>query len=271
QEALDRERLLSSIAHKGPSQVDLEALLHVGGEEVGRALGGTPWFVRLREEGVLTIEAEWTGDGLEPVGRPEAERLPVSNIAARTGKTAAIADVEAEFQSEDRDVLAALGTRSALATPIAVFDRMIGVLALHRPDRHPWSESEIGLAEAVARELGIGIHTARLLRENELRLAQQRALLQAAQVVTGELRVDTVLQLLVDQVTQLLAADAADCYLFTPDHGALRCAAVHGLDPAVVGFEFAADRGLAGLALKERRAARAGEYATLAAPVPHRA
>jgi two-component system, OmpR family, phosphate regulon sensor histidine kinase PhoR len=269
-EALDRERLVSSIAHKVRSELDLEALLHVGVEELGRALGLTRCFVRLGEEGgVLTIEAEWTGDGLEPVGRPEAERLPVSNIAARTGKTAAIADVEAEFQSEDRDVLAALGTRSALATPIAVFDRMIGVLALHRPDRHPWSESEIGLAEAVARELGIGIHTARLLHENELRLAQQRALLRAAQVVTGELHVDTVLQLLVDQVTQLLAADAADCYLFTSDRGTLRCAAVHGLDPAVVGFEFPADQGLAGAAIRERKAVRASEHAGIVSAVPH--
>ena len=56
-----------------------------------------------------------------------------------------------------------------------------------------------------------------------MRLAQQGALLQAAQVVTGELHVDTVLQLLVDQVAQLLDADAADCYLFTPT--ADRCAA----------------------------------------------
>src|SRR5262249_58162703 len=39
--------------------------------------------------------------------------------------------------------------------------------------------------------------------------------------------------------------------------------------PAVVGFEFPADRGLAGQALKERRAVRAGEYAALEAPVPH--
>ena len=110
---------------------------------------------------------------------------------------------------------------------------MIGVLALHRPDAQAWTASEIGLAEAVARELGMGVHTARLLRENSMRLAQQGALLQAAQVVTGELQVDTVLQLLVDQVAQLLDADAADCYLFTPDRGSLRCAAVHGLDPEV--------------------------------------
>jgi two-component system, OmpR family, phosphate regulon sensor histidine kinase PhoR len=272
QDALDREQLVSSIARKVRSELDLEALLHVAVEELARELGLARCFVRLGEDaGLLTIEAEWAAEGLEPVGRPGAERLPVSNRAARTGKTVAIADVEAEFDGADREVLAAHGTRSALATPIAVFDRMIGVLALHRSDRHVWKESELGLAEAVARELGMGIHTARLLRENELRLAQQSALLKAAQVVTGELNVDTVLQLLVDQVTQLLEADAADCYLFTPDRQALRCAAVHGLDPAIVGFEFPADRGLAGLALRERKAVRAGEYDTLAAPVPHSA
>jgi two-component system, OmpR family, phosphate regulon sensor histidine kinase PhoR len=272
QDALDREQLVSSIARKVRSELDLEALLHVAVEELARELGLARCFVRLGEDaGLLTIEAEWAAEGLEPVGRPGAERLPVSNRAARIGKTVAIADVEAEFDGADREVLAAHGTRSALATPIAVFDRMIGVLALHRSDRHVWKESELGLAEAVARELGMGIHTARLLRENELRLAQQSALLKAAQVVTGELNVDTVLQLLVDQVTQLLEADAADCYLFTPDRQALRCAAVHGLDPAIVGFEFPADRGLARLALRERKAVRAGEYDTLAAPVPHSA
>jgi two-component system phosphate regulon sensor histidine kinase PhoR len=270
QEALDRERLVSSIARKVRSELDLESLLRVAVEELGRELGLTRCFVRLGEEGgALKIEAEWAAAGLEHVGRPDAERLPVSNLAARSGKTAAIADVESKFQGEDRDVLAALGTRSALATPIAVFDRMIGVLALHRPDSHAWTESEIGLAEAVARELGMGIHTARLLRENELRLAQQSALLRAAQVVTGELRVDTVLQLLVDQVAQLLDADAADCYLFTPDRTVLRCAAVHGLDPAIVGFEFPPDRGLAAAAIWERRAVGASEDAGNAAAAPH--
>jgi PAS domain S-box-containing protein len=269
QEALDRERLVSSIAHKVRSELDLDALLRVALEELGRALGLSRSFVRLSEEGTpLTLEGEWTAEGFEPVGG-EAERLPVSNIAARSGRTAAVADVELELQGENRDVLRSLGSRSVLATPIVVFERTIGVLALHRADAHAWTESEIGLADAVARELGMGIHTARLLRENSLRLAQQGALLQAAQVVTGALRVDTVLQLLVEQVAQLLKADAADCYLFTPDRSTLRCAAVHGLDPEVVGYEFPADRGVAGVALEERRAVHAREDGMLATPVPH--
>jgi two-component system, OmpR family, phosphate regulon sensor histidine kinase PhoR len=270
QDALDRERLLSSIARKVRSELDLEAVVGVALEEVGSALGLTRCFVRLGEgEGPLAIQAEWVNDGVDPFTRSETERLPVSNVAARTGRTVAIADVESELQDEGRSILLALGTRAALATPIVVFDRTIGVLGVHRDRRHVWTDGEIGLCEAVARELGMGIHTARLLTENELRLAQQSALVKAAQIVTGELRVETVLKLLVDQVAKLLGADAADCYLFTAEGTRLRCAAVHGLDPSVVGYEFDADQGLAGRAIAEGRAVRESEYSAVVHPVPH--
>jgi PAS domain S-box-containing protein len=60
--------------------------------------------------------------------------------------------------------------------------------------------------------------------------------------VTSELRLETVLQRLVDEVTKLLDADAADCYLYDSDNSLLRCAAVHGLDSKLVDFEFLAER-----------------------------
>jgi PAS domain S-box-containing protein len=271
QDALERERLLSSIAHKVRSELDLEAVVRVALEELGRALGVARCFVRLGGgDSRMEIEAEWARPGLEPV-EPHAERLPVANAAWESERTVAVTDVESELQGADRELLLALGSRAAVATPIAVFDRMIGVLAVHRDEPHGWTDTEIGLCEAVARELGMGVRTARLLSENELRLAQQSALVKAAQVVTGELHVETVLQLLVDQVAELLSADAADCYLFTADGTRLRCAAVHGLDPSVIGYEFAADQGLAGRAIAERRAVREDEYAAVANPVPHEA
>ena len=119
---------------------------------------------------------------------------------------------------------------------------MIGVFGFHRAEAGDWSEAEIALAEAVARELGIAIHAAQLLKENAQRLEQQAALLKAAQVVTSELRLETVLQRLVVEVTKLLDADAADCYLYDADRSILRCAAVYGLDPELVELEFPAAR-----------------------------
>src|SRR5262249_11797664 len=105
--------------------------------------------------------------------------------------------------------------------------------------------------------------------ENREQLAHQGALLRAAQVLSGELELPFVLQRLADQLAALLDADAADCYLYDHDRGALRCAALHGFDESLLGFEFPVTLGLAGLALREGRPLIESDYGEIPEPVPH--
>ena len=246
-DALERERLIASIGRKVRSELDLDAVLRVAVESTGSATGVSRCFLRLGEpSNPMPIAAEWTAPGFAPIG-DVADHLAVSNLAARDRRTVAVGDIREEPALDDAalggtETLQELDSRAVLATPVLVFDRMIGVFGLHRSEPGAWSEAEIALAEAVARELGIAIHAAQLLHENAQRLEQQTALLNAAQVVTSELRLETVLQRLVDEVTKLLDTDAADCYLFDADNSLLRCAAVHGLDPELVDFELLAER-----------------------------
>ena len=135
----------------------------------------------------------------------------------------------------------------------------------------PFSVGEQFLIDTIGHEIGSALQTARLLSENQRRLEQQAALLHAAQVVTSELELDTVLQRLVEEVTKLLGADAADCYLLDTERGVLRCAAVHGFDPGLVGFEFTPELGVAGAALGRSAPVAADDYASIEAPVPHEA
>src|SRR5204862_2475573 len=104
-------------------------------------------------------------------------------------------------------------------------------------DPGPWAPGDVSLGEAVAREIGLAMHTAGLLEENERRLEEQGALLKAAQVVTSELELNAVLQRLVDEVAELLDAEAVDCSLLDAERGLLTCAAAHGLPEGIVGFE----------------------------------
>src|SRR5581483_5944341 len=99
--------------------------------------------------------------------------------------------------------------------------------------------------------------------ENEERLAQQSALLRAAHVLGSELDLPVVLQRLADQLARLLDADAADCYLLDRERGVFRCVALHGFDRALLGFEFPADNGLAGAAVREGRPLIESAYGTL--------
>jgi PAS domain S-box-containing protein len=268
-DALERERLVATISRRVRSTRDLDELTSVAVTETGRALGASRCFLRLGDPGeVLPMRAEWWAEGLEPIG-DDAMRLPVTNLAARDRRTVAVDDVLADSGLGGRDAHERLGTRAALGIPVVAFDRILGVLGLHRPEPVPWSEGDIALAEAVAHEIALAIHVAGLLEENQRRLGEQTALLQAAQVVTSELELDAVLQRLVDEVAGLLQAEAVDCFLLDSERDVLRCAAVHGLPDEMVGFEFPADRGLAGRAIARGRSALADDYTQVPEAVPH--
>jgi PAS domain S-box-containing protein len=160
-----------------------------------------------------------------------------------------------------------LSSATGYGTPILAHGEQIGILIAERA--RPLDAGETFLVNTVADEVGASLQTAWLLAENRRRLEQQAALLQAAQVVTSELDVQSVLKLLVEQVTKLLGADAADCYLLDRERGILRCAAVHGFDQDIVGFEFEPTHGVAGVALRETRPVTSDSDDTGVEPVPH--
>jgi len=152
-------------------------VLRVAVEETAGATSAARAFIRLGEAGEpMPVLAEWDAPGTAPVGG-EAPNLPVLNLAARERRTVAVADIEETPELDDPslgslDSLRALGSRAVMATPIVVFDRMIGVFGLHRSDPHQWTVPERTLLESVAREVGLAIHTAKLLEENAKRLEQ---------------------------------------------------------------------------------------------------
>jgi PAS domain S-box-containing protein len=160
-----------------------------------------------------------------------------------------------------------LSSATGYGTAILAHGEQIGILIAERA--RPLDAGETFLVNTVADEVGASLQTAWLLAENQRRLEQQTALLQAAQVVTSELDVESVLKLLVEQVTKLLGADAADCYLLDRERGILRCAAVHGFDQDLVGFEFEPTHGIAGVALHETRPVTSDSDDTDVVRVPH--
>jgi PAS domain S-box-containing protein len=238
--ALEREKLVTEISRRVRSELDVDSVLGVAVAEVGRALGVARCFIRLEEpDGLFPIKAEWDAPGVEPIGAA-GDRLPVSNLAARERRTIALEDVLTAPELDDptlggREILTDLGARAALATPILVFDRMIGVFGLHRAEVGEWTGGEISLAEAVAREVGLALHTTRLLRQNERRAEEQGALLKAAQALTSDLRFEAVIQRLVDELVQLFRADAADCWIFDEERRLLECRAVTGVPERNIG------------------------------------
>jgi PAS domain S-box-containing protein len=265
-----REQMVARIAAQVRSELDTDRLLRVAVEETGRMLGVSRCFIRMADGDSLA--AQWHAPGLDPIVEPAP--LPVSNLVAREGRTVAIPDIDAVTELDNdalggREALRGLGTRSALGTPIVVHDELLAIFTLHRADVHAWTSDEVALAEAIAPEVGMALHVAKLLDENRRRLGQQSALLHAARVLTSDLRLETVLQRLVEEVASLLETDAADCYLIDEDRDVLRCEAVFGLPEELIGYEFPATRGLAGEVLRTGTPVIAADYGELSDPVPN--
>jgi PAS domain S-box-containing protein len=275
-DALQRERLLASVGRRLRTELDLDVALVAAVEEIGRGFEAARCFIRLGDSPAdLLVVALWTADEAPALG-DDPEDLAISNLAAREERTVAIADVQdapehTEPMLGGLEQLRSLGVRAGAATPIVVQGRSIGVLTMHRSEPRGWSQGEVTLLEAVAAECGLAIRLGRLLAENRDRLGQQAALLRAAQVLSGELELETVLKRLVDELAQLLQAEAADCYLYDAQRGMLACAAVHGMDPSLIRLEVGATRGLAGIAIREGRAAIGNEHPEVVGQVPHAA
>jgi PAS domain S-box-containing protein len=210
-EALERERVVAGIAAKVRSELDIDKVLAVAVEQTGIALGVDRCLVRHgTAENELT--AQWNVPQLEPV--PPGGALTVSNLAGRRRKPIAIRDVETAPELEDPSLgglepLRVLGTRAVLAAPIIVFDELLGVLALHRTTPGPWSQDEIALTEAVAREVGLALRVASLLRENEQRIAQQTAFFRIAELLGEPLALSETLGALAQAATEALAGSFA--------------------------------------------------------------
>jgi PAS domain S-box-containing protein len=272
-EALDRERLVMSIGRRLRTELDLRAALLTAVAEAGRALGACRCFVHLDDGGDRPIVAEWVDDGVSTIA-DALRSYPVSDLAARTETTVAVVDIDTAPELADAppgaiDRYRELGVKAVASTPVRADGPRLGVLTAHRGTAGAWTHGDLALLEAVAVEVGLALRLGRLIDENRERLGERSALLRAATVVSGELELTAVLQRLVDEVAALLQADASDCYLYDRERGLLRCAAVHGLEASLVGFEFPAERGLSGLAIREGHALIATEYGSAADEVPH--
>jgi PAS domain S-box-containing protein len=193
------------------SELDVPELLDVAVRETGAALGVDRCFIRLGDsEDAIPIAAQWHADALPPV--ESGRKLAVSNLAARRRETVVIDDVEGAPELAGiggTGALRELGSRAVVAAPIVVFDELIGILALHRSEPRRWTREEVSLTEAVAREIGLAIHVARLLRDNERRIAQQAAFFRIAEMLGQPLSLTATLEALAHAACDAFGGDSA--------------------------------------------------------------
>lgn len=238
-EALERERFVARISARVRSELEIDELLRVAVEETGTALGVERCFIRLGPIGGIPT-AQWQAPGLAPI--KSSRHLAVSNLATQRGATVAIEDVATAPELDDaslggREPLLDLGSRAVLSVPMGS-EELIGVLSLHRSAPRHWSREDIAMAEMVAREIGLAVRVAELLRENERRIAQQSAFFRIAAMLGQPLSLQDTGRALAETANEALAGAWAAVLL--PRGELLELVAAPGL-PEVLADALAGD------------------------------
>jgi GAF domain-containing protein len=123
-----------------------------------------------------------------------------------------------DVQAEPRYLQFLQTTRSELAVPILLGERLVGVLDIESPMPAKFSEDEQRLLEAVANQVAVAIRNAEqyaVLVENQQQL---RALYEAGRaIVRAGLELETVLQTILDQAVMVTQANFGTIHLLRGD------------------------------------------------------
>ncbi len=164
----DRLELVNRLSMSVRDSVDLQQTLDIAVEGLCLVLGASRAAVTLFDESAetATYSAQYAEPGVKSVEERESILLGTPLMREVLGFRAARVVPEALFDpriAERRRELGELGIESLAVVPLLVRDRFIGTVELHQCDRaRRWREAEVGLAEAVAKQVATGVHQVRL-------------------------------------------------------------------------------------------------------------
>jgi GAF domain-containing protein len=144
--------------------------------------------------------------------------------------------------------------RSCMWVPLVVRDHLIGLLSITSSEPDGYTPRHAQLALAIARQAAVGIENAQLherarhsTRRLEERTRELEALYRADATLYRSLRIEGILQALVDEATELLGADKATVLVWDDAHERLVPGAARGiLDQTVKQMQHALGEGITG-------------------------
>jgi signal transduction histidine kinase len=169
-ERAERSSLMSEISSKVRRSLDIQDVLQATVEALGKAAQVDRCFIHLvHEEGgnhLGDIQAEWDSPGTQTLRTHAQVKFPISTLVMTTRETQGTEDVMEDPRMADPDLagdpmdMVSHGTRASLASPLEWGEHLLGIVAFHSRVPRKWTDNEIALIEAAAREVSIALNHA---------------------------------------------------------------------------------------------------------------
>lgn len=146
------------------------------------------------------------------------------------------------------------GAKSAICVPLLARERMVGVLTLVHSVPNTFGPEHLELMQAIADQAGIAVLNARLYTESQRQTRVMSALAECAAAINMSLRLEEVLQRILNQTMQALQVETVALALSDPVNGDLVFRAAAGLNAGnILDLRIPAGQGLSGQVVTEGR------------------
>ncbi len=129
-----------------------------------------------------------------------------SGQVAQTGRPLVIQDIAGDLRLTRKEVVEA-GLHSLAVVPIQTKGKILGTLFAITSGYRDFQQWEVNLLTSIGSQIGVAIENSRLLANIQRQLAQLAALQETSRAVVSTLDLDALLELIIQQATNLLQAD----------------------------------------------------------------
>lgn len=214
--------LLYNISREFAAALDLRTVLQrvlfLSMQNVG-AISGS--ILVLDDQGGLVESAIITGSQFHDQTTPQLRITFERGLAGwvvRSQQAALVPDTSKDerWVSRPEEAGEAAAARSAVSTPILARDQLVGAITLGHPTPGFFTQEHLELVQAIAGQAGIAILNARLYAESQRQTRMMAALAESSAAITSSLKLDDVLERILEQISQALRVEMVALALIEP-------------------------------------------------------
>jgi diguanylate cyclase (GGDEF)-like protein len=210
-----RLQTLNEISRVVSSTLDLQMLYDTIYSQVSRVMDTSLFFIALRKSGQGSVQLPYMRDhGSLQVNLELPPGATVTTLVIDAGKPLLFYNDQEYRQYARSNGLPELfvgetESEALIFVPLNTGSRTIGALSVQSPRANAYTEDDVQTLSVIAAQAAVAIENARLYAQSQGAVRQMQALLQVAQMVSGSLHLQTVLDSILVGIRDVLPYDFA--------------------------------------------------------------
>ncbi len=212
---LQRETILRRVAEAASSWAEQEAMLDAVSEETNRALRAVRCNIYLLEENTLRLlHTQAATSRYQPIDHSvvlQLDDMPSIRAALNIGSVVTLEPDAEDLSEAERSHFEKQGYGSLMMASMISQNTLLGAIEVFSSSSsREYSPADKSLLEAIASEVSVAIDNSRLYAREQRRRALLEKIQSSSEKIAAELQVNTLLEVVVQQIVSVFSIDAAD-------------------------------------------------------------